>query len=73
FIGTRGTITAEAYATWIVRTSTDETRHDWEPGAFFRFDRLAALLTNGETPPFGGTDALANLTACLRVYEVSLR
>jgi len=73
FIGTRGTITADGYAAWIVRTATGETRHEWEPGAFFRFDRLARLLQNGETPPFGAADAMSNLAACLRVYEVASR
>ena len=57
---------------WLVRTATGETRQEWETGAFFRFDRLAALLNAGGTPPFGAADALANLSACLRVYEKRL-
>ncbi len=73
FIGTRGTITAEAYAAWIVRTASGETRHEWEPGAFLRFDRLARILQNGEKPPFGADDARCNLATCLQFYEVANR
>ncbi|MBC8135091.1 MAG: Gfo/Idh/MocA family oxidoreductase [Fibrella sp.] len=67
-LGTQGTITADGGTAWVVRTKDGTTRHEWEPGKHFRFDKLAALLQNGETPPFDGMDALRNLVACLTVY-----
>ena len=72
FIGTRGTITADGGA-WVVETATGTTRHEAEGGAYFRFERLAQLLENGEMPPFGAVDAVANLTACLDAYAVGSR
>lgn len=67
FIGTQGTITADGNA-WVVKTKDGSTRHEWESGTYFRFEKLAALLQSGQDVPFGPEDALANLTACLQVY-----
>lgn len=69
FIGTRGTITADGYDTWVVTSATGTTRHTAEAGPYFRMDRLAAILAAGGTPPFGVADALTNLNDCLQTYE----
>ena len=69
FLGTQGTITAEGYEAWSVKTKDGTTRHIIESGPFFPMERLALLLEKGEKPPFGADDALANLMACLTVYR----
>jgi predicted dehydrogenase len=67
FIGSGGLLRPDGNQ-WVVVKGSEETRHDIPAAPFFRLDALADLLQRGETPPFGPTDARANLAACLAVY-----
>ncbi len=69
-LGTDGSIRAEG-SEWVVKNAQGETRHAVPESKFFRFDLLAEALENGGTPPFGPSDARANLAACLAVYEAA--
>jgi predicted dehydrogenase len=67
FLGTDGSIRPDGDG-WAVKNAAGEAHHAAPASAFFRFDRLAALLAAGKTPPFGPVDARSNLSACIGVY-----
>ena len=69
-IGTQGTIRPDNNE-WVVTNGDGETRHAIPAAPFFRMETLAELLESGQTPPFGASDARANLAACLAVYEAA--
>ena len=71
-IGTRGAVRPDG-SDWVVSSGGAETRHPIPAGPFFDLDALAGLLENGQSPPFGPSDARANLAACLAVYEAAAR
>lgn len=71
-IGTNGSLRPEGND-WVVTRGKNETRHPIGAAPFFRLDALADLLVGGQTPPFGPSDARANLAACLAVYEAAAR
>jgi predicted dehydrogenase len=67
-IGTRGTLRPEG-GDWVVRNGGEETRRPIPAAATGAMPTLLAMLRANETPPFGASDARANLATCLAVYE----